>query len=149
MDNFLTIGLFAVLAVMVFFMFRSSRKRQRDQVELQSKFVVGAEVMTSTGIYGTIVSIDDDKNEAVIETTPGTKIRLHRQAISKVVEPDVDEEIADVDSTDPEFVGATTPDDARELTGEPEFGERTDAATDLDSADDKPVSTAKDKKPRE
>ena len=43
--------------------------------------------MTQHGIFGTLVSIDDEKNEAVIETTPGTKLRVHRQVISRVIDP--------------------------------------------------------------
>ena len=72
---------------MIFFMFRNSRKRKRDAEELQSKIVPGAEVMTQHGIYGTLISVDDEKNEAIIETTPGTQLRVHRQTISRVVDP--------------------------------------------------------------
>src|ERR1700755_2547276 len=86
-DNFLTIALVAVLAIMVIFMVRNSRKRKRDAEELKNKFVPGAEVMTQHGIYGTLVSVDDEKNEAIIETTPGARLRVHRQTIARVVEP--------------------------------------------------------------
>ena len=37
-----TIIMLAVLAVLIFFMFRNSRKRKRDAEELQNKFVPGA-----------------------------------------------------------------------------------------------------------
>ena len=60
----------------------TSRKRKRDAEELQTKIVPGAEVMTQHGIYGTLISIDDEKNEADIETTPGTKLRVHRQTLA-------------------------------------------------------------------
>src|SRR5258705_5880558 len=85
----LNVGLFALLAIVIIFMFRNSRKRRRDQEELQTKMVPGAEVMTQTGIFGTLISINDDTNEAIIETTPGTKLRVHRQVLARVVEPDV------------------------------------------------------------
>ena len=52
----------------------------------------GAEVMTQHGIYGTLISIDDEKNEAIIETTPGTRLRVHRQTVARVVDPIVAEE---------------------------------------------------------
>ncbi|MBX3194217.1 MAG: preprotein translocase subunit YajC [Microbacteriaceae bacterium] len=106
----LTIGLFALLAVVVFMMFRSSRKRRRDQEELQTKMVPGAEIMTQTGIFGTLVSIDEETNQAIIETTPGTRLRVHRQVLARVVEPD-------------EIPADDAP---AESTGDPEFGERTD-----------------------
>ena len=109
-QNLLTIGLVLVFAVMIFFMFRNSRKRRRDQEDMQAKLVPGTEVMTSHGIYGTIVSIDDDKNEAVIETTPGTRLRLHRQTLTRVVEP--------TESADESPVDAEVPDDASSLTAD-------------------------------
>lgn len=127
----LTIGLFALVAVMIFFMFRNSRKRKAEAEAMQAKMVPGAEIMTQHGIYGTLISIDDEKNEAIIETTPGTRLRVHRQTVSRIVDPEVavDE---DVDTTDGTTVveGAELNEDHAIVAGEPEFGER--------SADDKP-----------
>jgi len=121
--DYLTIGLVAVLAIMVIFMFRNSRKRKRDAEELQNKFVPGAEVMTQHGIYGTLVSIDDEKNEAVIETTPGTKLRVHRQTISRVIDPvEAQEDVIDEPATPSVNESHAIP------AGEPQYGERTDAA---------------------
>ena len=85
MDPF-TLMMVAVLALMVVFMIRNSRKQKADREALIAKVVKGANVMTASGIFGTIVSIDVEENEVVIETTPGTKLRVHRQAISTVVE---------------------------------------------------------------
>ncbi len=133
----LTIGLFALVAVMIFFMFRNSRKRKAEAEEMQAKMVPGAEVMTQHGIYGTLISIDDDKNEAIIETTPGTMLRVHRQTVSRIVEPEVavDE---DVDSTDGTVVeGAELNEDHAIVAGDPEFGER--------SADEKPKRATRKK----
>ena len=91
---------------------------------MQSKLQPGAEVMTQHGIFGTLISIDDEKNEAIIETTPGTQLRVHRQTLSRVIEPELEPlddegDEADID-TAPEV--EETPADA----SEPEFGERTD-----------------------
>jgi len=85
MDPF-TLMMVAVLALMVVFMIRNSRKQKADREALIAKVVKGANVMTASGIFGTIVSIDIEENEVVLETTPGTKLRVHRQAISTVVE---------------------------------------------------------------
>lgn len=81
-----TLLMVAVLAVMVIFMIRNSRKQKADRESLQKKIITGAEVMSTAGIYGKVVSINDEANEIVIETTPGTKLRLHRQAIASVVD---------------------------------------------------------------
>ena len=117
----LTIGLVLLLAVMVIFMFRNSRKRRRDAEELKNKFVPGAEVMTQHGIYGTLISIDDEKNEAIIETTPGTKLRVHRQTISRVIDPvEAEEDVIE----EPEVPSVN--EDHAIPAGEPQYGERID-----------------------
>ena len=75
----LSIALIAIAGVLIVFMFISSRRRRRDAEAQREKIVPGVEVMTSQGIYGTLLSIDTDKNEAIIETTPGTRLRLGRR----------------------------------------------------------------------
>jgi preprotein translocase subunit YajC len=113
----LNIGLFALLGVVIIFMFRSSRKRRADAQKLQTQMVPGVEVMTQHGIYGTLVSLDEENNEAIIETTPGTKLRVHRQTLARVVEPDA--VVTDDEELEAE-AGEITP------ASDPEFGERTE-----------------------
>lgn len=121
----LLILLFGLLVVMIFFTWRNSRKRKADAEQMQNKLVPGAEIMTQHGIFGTLISVDDDKNEAIIETTPGTQLRVHRQTISRVVEPieleDADDDLVIEDDAAVEVVEETPVD-----TSEPEFGERTE-----------------------
>ncbi len=98
----------AVLAVLIFFMFRNSRKRQKDAAQLQTQVVPGAKVMTNSGVFGTILSIDDEENEVLLETTPGTVLALHRQTIARVVTPAQGHDAADeadhaIDEAAPEF----------------------------------------------
>jgi preprotein translocase subunit YajC len=111
MDS-LTLVMLAVLAVLVFFMFRNGRKRKKDQEALQATMVAGADVMTNFGMYGTIIAIDEEANKVELQIAPGVVVEIHRQTIARVVEPvvvDVSED-SNVDSIDP-------------LT-EPEFGQR-------------------------
>lgn len=82
----MTLFMVAVLAVLVFFMFRNGQKRKKDAAELQKKVVVGAHVMTTFGVYGTIKSIDDVDNIVVLETSPKSTLKMHRQAVARVVE---------------------------------------------------------------
>ena len=117
----LNIGLFALLAIVIIFMFRNSRKRRADAEALQTKMVPGAEIMTQTGIFGTLISIDEDTNQAIIETTPGTKLRVHRQVLARVVEPD---EIPADDK--PASRGVQLNEDNAMPAGDPQYGERVD-----------------------
>lgn len=120
-----TIIMLAVLAVLIFFMFRNSRKRQADARELQSKVQAGAKVMTNFGVFGTILSIDEEDNQVLLETSPGTVLTVHRQTIARVVEPKVEDL-----------------DEAAAVDGEPEFGERV-----IDPADDAITGDAGDQAP--
>lgn len=123
----LTIGMLAILAVLIVFMFRSSRKRKRTAEELQDKVTVGADVMTNFGLYGKIISIDPDANKIELEVNPGNIVTVHRQTVTRVIEPPVINE--DVDgmadrSVTPELnVDHAIPDTA------PEFGERIDGSS--------------------
>lgn len=84
----LTIGMLVILGVLIFFMFRNTRKRKAQQEELQSQIVPGAEIMTNFGLFGTLKSVDELSNVAEVETSPGNIVRVHRQTIAKVVTAD-------------------------------------------------------------
>lgn len=84
--DLMTILLLAVFAFFIFSMFRRNKKAQQQQAEMQSKFAPGVEVMTSFGLYGRIVGIDDAENKVVLELSPGNQATVHRQAVTKVVE---------------------------------------------------------------
>ena len=117
-----TLIMLAVLAVLIFFMFRNSRKRKADAEQLQSKVQPGAKVMTNFGVFGTILSMDEEENQVLLETSPGTVLTVHRQTIARVVEP-VAVPVGD--------------DDAIDAAGEPEFGERVDEAPTDETPDTK------------
>ena len=116
----LTLVMLAVLALLVFFMFRNGRKRQKDTLALQSKMVAGADVMTNFGLYGTIVSIDEEENKVALEIAPGTIVQIHRQTIARVVEPTVAGDDVVLDKTADTDAGTPT------IIGEPEYGQRTE-----------------------
>ncbi|HMM81822.1 MAG TPA: preprotein translocase subunit YajC [Terrimesophilobacter sp.] len=113
-----------VLAVFIFFQYRSSKKRQRDAAERLATLLPGVEVMTNFGLYGTLVSIDEDDNMAYVEVAPKTVIKLHRQVLLKAVDPVVPEEPTEDAEAAPELnTSSSTP------MAEPEFGERTKKPT--------------------
>ena len=107
----MSILLFVMLGVFMFMMFRRNKKTQQQQAELQSKFGPGVEVMTSFGLYGRIVDIDDAENKVTLEISPGNTATVHRQAVTKIVEP----------VAEPAPAAPAVPDDAFSLTA-PEGG---------------------------
>jgi preprotein translocase subunit YajC len=117
------------LAFLIFTMFRRQRKTQQQVKEMRTQMEPGTEVMTQFGLYGTIVSIDQENNKAVLELSPGNLATVHTQALSKVVqqEPavgDATDSTDPIDSTrsfdpaDATVDGTTVPDDASSLSGD-------------------------------
>lgn len=127
-----SIGLFVVLAALVVFMLWSSRRRsaklKAEQEAKARQTVPGAEVLLQGGLYGTIVAFDPDNLDqpAVVEIAPGVEIKVHSQAILRVVSTE--------DVTPEEFV------DAEETQAE--YDELTDGID-----DDKPKSDSTDAEP--
>lgn len=78
-----SIILFALLAILIVFMFRNNKKRKQQADELQASIAVGAEVMLTSGIYGKVTKIDGDR--LVIESTPGVKLSVIRLAVREIV----------------------------------------------------------------
>jgi len=71
------------LAGVMFFMMRSQRKRTQAQQNVQRGAEVGDDVMTTAGIFGTIVDEDEDEGTIMLEIAPGTTIKMLRAGISR------------------------------------------------------------------
>ncbi len=125
MDPTLILLVVALGAFIVFQVFQG-RKRKRETEERQTKFVPGVEVMTNYGLYGTILTMDEETNVVEIESTPGTVLKIHRQTILKVADYAVvaePEEATDVLELDePAVIDEPVADGSRAVA--PEFGER-------------------------
>lgn len=81
-------GLFSLLIFLVplgllFFLMRSQKRKMQAQQALQQQADVGDEVITTAGIYGTIVDADEDEGTVVLEIAPGTRIKMLRGGISR------------------------------------------------------------------
>ncbi len=108
------------LVFLIFTMFRRQRKTQQQVKEMRTQMEPGTEVMTQFGLFGTIVSIDQENNKAVLELSPGNLATVHTQALSKVVqqEPAVAEDGRDGDALREDvdaYDGTSVPDDASSI----------------------------------
>jgi preprotein translocase subunit YajC len=72
-----------MIAGLYFVLIRPQRARQRAQQALLSQLEVGDEVLTTGGIFGTIVDIDQDEGVLTVEVAPGTRIRMVRAGIAQ------------------------------------------------------------------
>ncbi len=67
--------------VLYLFMIRPQMKRQKNEKKFQSTIKKGAKVITTSGIHGKIVDLNEKDNTCLIETNAG-KIKFERSAIS-------------------------------------------------------------------
>lgn len=74
-----------LIAVFYFLLIRPQQKQRRQMMELQQSVQPGSKVMTSAGMLATVVSVDPDKDEIVLEVAPGVHSRFVRRAIVNVI----------------------------------------------------------------
>jgi|SRR4051794_16695331 len=88
---------------MYFLMIRPQQRRQRELASMQSALAPGAEVMTGSGMYGTVTEVDEEDGTVVLEISSEVHVRFARAAIARVLTPAPAEETTapaadDVDS---------------------------------------------------
>jgi preprotein translocase subunit YajC len=72
------------LALLFWLVFvRPQARRRRELMHMQSTLEVGDAVMLTSGVYGTVRSLDEDA--AGVEIAPGVTIRVARGAVGEVV----------------------------------------------------------------
>ncbi|CAL2101835.1 Preprotein translocase subunit YajC (TC 3.A.5.1.1) [Tenacibaculum sp. 190130A14a] len=71
----------AMLGVFYFLIIRPQMNRQKKEKQFQTSIKKGNKIVTSSGIHGKIVEINDNDNTVTVETGAG-KIKFERSAIS-------------------------------------------------------------------
>jgi len=78
MSILLIVGL---IVIFYFMLIRPQQKRMRQQVELMNNLREGDDVMTSSGIYGTITEIEEET--VLLEISEDVEVRVAKSAISR------------------------------------------------------------------
>ncbi len=139
---FANYGLILLLAALLVFMFWSSRRRlqkqKAEQEERARQTVPGAEVLLQGGLYGTIVSYDPDNLDqpAVVEIAPGVSIKVHSQAILRVVNPtDVlsEEEFIEAEVSKEEYLEGVATGDITSISDDRRAAARAEPIDDSDT----------------
>jgi preprotein translocase subunit YajC len=75
--------LFLLPLVVLVLLMRQQQRRLRQHQALVASLEVGDEVVTTSGIFGTIASLDEDT--AMLEVAPGLNLKVATRAIGGVV----------------------------------------------------------------
>ena len=81
-----SIILLVLLGGMLLLMVSRTRRQQREAQNLQSQLAVGSRIMTTAGLYATVVEVDG--SAVVLETAPGQRSRWDRRAVARVLTDD-------------------------------------------------------------
>jgi len=82
----LIVPMVLIFAVMYFLIFRPQAKKQKTQKAMIKALQKGDKVVTSGGIYGTIVGIKESEKTLLIEIAEKVKIKISRSSVSGKVE---------------------------------------------------------------
>jgi preprotein translocase subunit YajC len=85
---------------------RPAQRRQREMVRMQSSVDVGDEVVLTSGVYGTIASVGDDR--LGVRVADGVVIHVARGAIGNIITtPELSAPVERSDSVEPDDTETT------------------------------------------
>jgi preprotein translocase subunit YajC len=113
MQQYTTLIFIALLALAFYFLIlRPQRKRQQAVQKTMNALSPGNRVMLASGLFGTVVSVGP--KQVVLETSPGSELTVLKQAISRIVTAEDEDNVDELDEED-----AVTADAAIEELHEP------------------------------
>ena len=85
--------LFLLPLIVLVLLMRQQQRRLRQHQALLASLEVGDDVVTTSGIFGTITSLDDDTIQ--LEVAPGLSLKVAKRAIGGIVGPPMADEDED------------------------------------------------------
>lgn len=116
MQNLIFPLLIVVLAVPLFLSARKQKKKAAEQQQLQKSIGPGDRVMTTSGLFGTVASSDDDTID--IEIAPGLVTTWLRAAVREKVNPTADDSDGEDSDDDVDVSDVDLDEEASELVDE-------------------------------
>jgi preprotein translocase subunit YajC len=89
--------LLAIVLLFWLLVIRPQQKRQKATAQLQASLQPGQRVMLTSGVFGTVSSLQDDRLR--IAVADGVELEVVRAAVANVVEPSAAPDNADTDGT--------------------------------------------------
>ena len=77
---------FLILGAMWFFLVAPQRKKQKEHTKMIEALATGDDVITASGIYGTITNVKDDR--FVVRIAENTKVEIQKSFIQGKIDPE-------------------------------------------------------------
>jgi len=128
MQQYSTLIFIALLVLAFYFLIlRPQRKRQQAAQQTMNALSAGDRVMLASGLFGTVISVGS--KQVVLEISPGAELTVLKQAISRIVTAEDEDNLVEeeeLDSEEPVAEDAATAEP--ELQGERPAGDPTPTA---------------------
>jgi preprotein translocase subunit YajC len=88
-----------ILVAFYLLMIRPARTRARAATQMQNSLTPGLEVMTTSGLFATVVAVEDDA--VALQVAPGVTMRFAKPAVARILTANesADDGSEDVDDT--------------------------------------------------
>lgn len=111
----------AIAAAFWLLIIRPSSMRRKAQAALVASLTPGQRIMTTAGVFGTVVAIEGDR--VTVEVAPGVVIEMLALAVGQVVPSETPSSVAPSDSPAADAAGDDVVDQAgADVTGEADRG---------------------------
>lgn len=70
-----------MFVIVYFFMIRPQRKRQKEIEAFRNSLSIGSKVITASGVYGTVKSLNEGEQYLTIEVAKGVDIKVDRNYV--------------------------------------------------------------------
>ena len=77
--------LVVLVFVFYFFIIRPQQKRSKQEGEMRKGLRIGDKIVTTSGIFGSITNIDDEKNVVSIEVAKGVNITIYKASVAETL----------------------------------------------------------------
>lgn len=74
-----------IFVVFYFLLIRPQEKKRRNQETLVSGVKKGEEIVTNSGIFGTVTKINDSDNTILVEFAKGVEVKMFKSSIMDII----------------------------------------------------------------
>jgi preprotein translocase subunit YajC len=84
MGDLLVVVLLALPLVALWLLVRGQQRRAQEAAALTASLRVGQDVITTSGLFGTVAALDDEMVTLLV--APGVELRFDRRAVGRVLD---------------------------------------------------------------
>lgn len=86
MSDLLVVAVLALPLVGIWLLVRGQQRRTQEAAALAARLRVGNDVITTSGLYGTISALDDETVTLLV--APGVEMKYDRRAVGRILDDD-------------------------------------------------------------